>query len=264
MPGHEGEAEQPAGLAAEARVEQAQRRRSSPPKASAAPATARPARAERLRPAGLAGQPPEAVVAEDQRQDAVVARARDPRAVGGRASGRSAAATRRRRRPSRRRRRAAGAARARRPRGATHSHAAASAGHDQQRRAPSWSRSRARRTRRRARASACGRPRARARRTTARATQQRISSASGLLWREIATAIGVEREHEAGDEARRAAEAPPRQVVDERDGRDAHQRLRHEDGSADGSRRPRADSACTHSASGGLSTVITPAASNEP
>ena len=37
-----------------------------------------------------------------------------------------------------------------------------------------------------------------------------------------------EREHEPGDEPARAAEAPAHEVVDERDRRDAHQRLRHE------------------------------------
>ena len=40
---------------------------------------------------------------------------------------------------------------------------------------------------------------------------------------------GRDREDEAGDEARRAAPHAPRQVVDERDGRDAHERLRDED-----------------------------------
>jgi hypothetical protein len=59
------------------------------------------------------------------------------------------------------------------------------------------------------------------------ATEQRTSSASGLLCREIATAIGVVASA-SGDEAGQAAEAPAHEVVDERDRRHAHQRLRHE------------------------------------
>ena len=38
-----------------------------------------------------------------------------------------------------------------------------------------------------------------------------------------------EREHQAGDEAGAAPEAPAHEVVDERDGRHPHQRLRHQD-----------------------------------
>ena len=82
--------------------------------------------------------------------------------------------------------------------------------------------------RRRARASACARPRARAPATTARRRSSSTSSASGLLWREIATRDRREREHRPGDEAGRAAERPAHQVVGQPDGRDAHQRLRHE------------------------------------
>src|SRR4051794_23982259 len=59
------------------------------------------------------------------------------------------------------------------------------------------------------------------------ATAQRTSSASGLLCREIATAIGVVASA-TGDEAGQAAEAPAHEVVDERNRRHAHQRLRHE------------------------------------
>ena len=43
----------------------------------------------------------------------------------------------------------------------------------------------------------------------------------------------------------------------------AHQRLRHEH-RHDEKPKTLTDSACTHSASGGLSTVIAPDASNEP
>ena len=60
------------------------------------------------------------------------------------------------------------------------------------------------------------------------ATQHRMSSASGLLWREIATVIGVVASTRP---ATKPAARPNRrrdEVVDERDGRDAHQRLRHE------------------------------------
>ena len=72
-----------------------------------------------------------------------------------------------------------------------------------------------------------------------------------------------QRQDEAGDEPRRAAEAAPRQVVEEPDRGDAHQRLRHQDAHE---LKPKAltESACTQSASGGLSTVISPWASKEP
>ena len=42
------------------------------------------------------------------------------------------------------------------------------------------------------------------------------SSASGLLWREIATVIGVSARARPGDEAPDAAEAPTDEVVHER------------------------------------------------
>src|SRR5439155_22023136 len=70
---HEREAEQPARLAAEGLVEQATDAR----RAAEHPAAA----AESLRSAGLAVDPAEAVVVEDQREDAVVARPGDPRSA---------------------------------------------------------------------------------------------------------------------------------------------------------------------------------------
>ena len=63
-------------------VEQAQRPGVTAEHAAAATAARTPAA---TRPAGLAEQAPEAVVAEDQRPDRVVVGARDPRPVGRRA-----------------------------------------------------------------------------------------------------------------------------------------------------------------------------------
>ena len=149
-------------------------------------------------PAGLAVEPAEAVVAEDQRPDAVVARARDPGTVGGRRERDEQRPGASPPRPSRRRRRAAGAAAASRPRGATHSQAAAIAGHHQQRHGHLRLEAEPDARRPRARASACARPRAPRTTNHSAATEHSTSSASGLLWREIATVIGVSGEHEAG------------------------------------------------------------------
>ena len=104
-PGDEREAEQPAGLVAEPRLQQPERTGGAaeqvvpPPPGPPAPAA--------RRAAGLPGDAAEAVVAEDQRPDAVVRGARDPRPVGGRRQASRAAARRGRRRPSQHRRRAA-------------------------------------------------------------------------------------------------------------------------------------------------------------
>src|SRR5439155_15852608 len=68
----EREAEQPPGLSAERLVQQPERPGS---------AAERTAAAECLGSAGLSVEATEAVVAEDQRPDAVVARAGDPRAI---------------------------------------------------------------------------------------------------------------------------------------------------------------------------------------
>ena len=57
---------------------------------------------------------------------------------------------------------------------------------------------------------------------------QSTSSASGLLWREIATVIGVSASVRPAANAAARPKREPREVVDEPDGRDAHQRLRHE------------------------------------
>ena len=154
-----------------------------------------------------------------------------PRSTGGRppASVRRAPATRRRRAPSQRRPRAAGAARAAARARAERSTArrATIARHDDQRdahlRLEAQPDAHARSTSQRVRPSSSAR--------TAHhsaATQHSTSSASGLLWREIATVIGVSREREAGHEAADAPEAPAHEVVDEHHARHAHQRLRHE------------------------------------
>ncbi len=95
------------------------------------------------------------------------------------------------------------------------------------------------------------------------ATEQSTSSASGLLWREIATVTGVST----------SARPPTKPAV-----RPKKRRTRSYVSpalaipiSACGTRigselkpKIRTDSACTHSAIGGLSTVISPLESNEP
>ena len=124
---------------------------------------------------------------------------------------------------------------------------------------PSWPRTRARRTRPRARASACARPRARARRTTAPPCSRARAARPGCCGATIATVDRRQREHQPGREAGGAAEAPAHEVVEQRRpsprpsapaGTSMLQELKP---------NARTDSACTHSASGGLSTVITPA-----
>ena len=102
-------------------------------------------------------------------------------------------------------------------------------------------------------------------RTTAHSapTTHRTSSASGLLWRETATAIGVSASTApAATPAARPKRRPVRSYTSPTDATPI---------SACGTSmlsecqpKIRTDNACTHSASGGLSTVITPAASTEP
>ena len=189
-------------------------------------------------PAGLAVDPAETVVAEDQPPDPVVGRARDPRPIG---SGRQRDQHR--------------------PRAADDAIASAAGEHRTQATARRAARPRATPPRCPARPSAPTRhlgleaePDAYAgqhepagapalerahRRTTPAATQHRISSASGLLWREIATAIGVSGEHEPGDEAADAAEAPAHEVVDERRPSRRPSAPPAPGCSASGSRRPR-------------------------
>src|SRR5207248_3696491 len=77
--GDDRKAQQPAGLAAEGVVEQPERAggAAEEPASPAARPTAA-ATAEGLRPASLAVETPKPVVVEDQREDAVVAGARDP------------------------------------------------------------------------------------------------------------------------------------------------------------------------------------------
>jgi hypothetical protein len=77
-PARQREADEPAGLAAEARVEQAQRAGVAAEHAARAAAGAAAARG--LRAARLPAQPAEAVVAEDQADDAVVASCPTPTA----------------------------------------------------------------------------------------------------------------------------------------------------------------------------------------
>ena len=103
---------------------------------------------------------------------------------------------------------------------------------------PSWSRSRARRTRPRAPASAPARPPAP--RTTAHSapTTHSTSSASGLLWRETATAIGVSASTAPATNPPARPKRRRDEVVDQRDRGHAHQRLRHEHRSTSSSRTP--------------------------
>ena len=95
------------------------------------------------------------------------------------------------------------------------------------------------------------------------ATQHRISSASGLLWREIATVIGVSAStrppaNPAARPNRRRTRSYTSQTVAtpiSACGTSSAHELKP---------NARAESAWTQRASGGLSTVMTPAASNEP
>ena len=95
------------------------------------------------------------------------------------------------------------------------------------------------------------------------ATQHRISSASGLLWREIATAIGV---NASTRPATKPAARPNGRRTRSYTSTTVATPISASGTSMASGWKPNTftDSACTHSASGGLSTVITPAASNEP
>ena len=92
---------------------------------------------------------------------------------------------------------------------------------------------------------------------------QSTSSASGLLWREIATVIGVSASVRP---AANAAARPKRRSAMSYTSPTVAMPIKACGTSSDHDENPkaRADSACTHSASGGLSTVCTPAASNAP
>ena len=150
-----------------------------------------------------------------------------------------------------------------RPLGATHSHAATIPGTTISATAILASKPRPtsapERTSQRVRPSSSARPSAHS-----APAQHRTSSASGLLWREIATVIGVSASTSPATNPARAAEPAAHEVVRER--------RRSRSPSAPAARgslsewkpKMRTDSACTHSASGGLSTVITFDASNEP
>ena len=233
--GDDREAEEPAGLAAHALVEQAQPAGVAAEDAAAAatrPAAARVA----ARAAGLAGEPPEAVVAEDQRPDRVVGRAGDPRPVGGRRE-------RDDHRPEAARDDHRGAAReqlAERarggPRGATHSTPRRCPARPSAPR-PSSPRSRGRRARRHS-TSQRVRPSSSARTSAHSApVQHRISSASGLLWREIATVIGVSASTRPATKPARRPKRAAHEVVDERHGRRSPSAPAARGSPASGSRR---------------------------
>ena len=189
------EAEQPARLPAQALVEQAQDARLAAERpvapAEAAASTGAAAGLRAAGPAVLAEQAAEAVVAEDQRPDAVVVRAGHPRPVGGRGEPHE----HRPGEPDDGHRGAAGEQLARprraRPRGAIHSHAAAMPRDDEQRGGH---------LRLEAEPDAHARQHEPARAAvlepaddapTPPRRSRATSSASGLLWRQMATLIGV-------------------------------------------------------------------------
>jgi hypothetical protein len=95
------------------------------------------------------------------------------------------------------------------------------------------------------------------------ATQQSTSSASGLLWRDTATAIGVSASVRP---AAKPATRPKRRRVRSYTRATVATPISACGTSTLSELKPktRADSAWTQSASGGLSTVITPLASNDP
>ena len=222
-PRRDGHAEQPAGLASERLVEQPQRARLAAEHAAAA-AAARPDAA--ARPAVLAEQPAEAVVAEDQRPDAVVARPRHPRAVGGRGQPdqqRPGEAYGHHRRPAR-----GQAAR----RGGTPARRDPQPGdresrHHEQRRGHLRLEAEAD-----AHATQHDPPRPpvlepahdEPQRGGAAERQQRV----GVVVARDRHGHRRQHQRQAGDEAGRAPEPAPRHVIGQRDGADAHQRLRHQ------------------------------------
>ncbi len=149
-----------------------------------------------------------------------------------------------------------------RPFGATHSHAATIPGTTISATAIFASKPRPtstpERTSQRVRPSSSARPSAHS-----APVQHRTSSASGLLWREIATVIGVS--------ASTSPATNPARLPNRRRTRSYASATVPIPISACGTRmlsewkpKIRTDSACTQSASGGLSTVITFDASNDP
>jgi hypothetical protein len=213
------EPEQPPGLAAEARAEQPEHAGLAAEQAAAGPA--RP-----LRPAGLAAEPPEPAVAEDQREDAVVARAGHPRAraFGGERDqhGPSAGHGHERGAAGEQLRDRLGATARRHPqvRGGA-------SGNDQQRRGHLGLEPEADRhagEHEPARATVRERPHDEPERCDRAEHQQRV----GVVVPRDRDAHRRQREHEPGHEPAGTAEATAHEVVDQRDGCDAHQRLRHE------------------------------------
>ena len=212
------EPEQPAGLPAERLVEQPQHAG-----VAAERATATAAHAAAARPAGLAVEPAEAVVAEDQRPDAVVRRARDPRTRGRRGQRhqqRPGTADHRHGRAAPEQPAPAIARRGPQPR---HRHRR----HDEQRRAHLG-----------LEPETDGRAREHqpAHAPIVKTADQRPQRQHDAQHEQHVRVVVArdrdrdrrQRQHGAGHEPARAAEAPPREVIDEADRRDAHQRLRHE------------------------------------
>ncbi len=222
-PSRDGGTEQPPGLAAERLVEQPH----GPGLAAEHAAGATAARAAAApRSAVLAEEPSEAVVAEDQRPDAVVARARHPRTVGGRGQPDQD----RPGQPDRGHRRAT--------RGEAADGGRAAAGRDPQIRGDQRRHHEQRRRHLGLEAEADGDSRTddpprppvlepahhEPQRGGAAQHEQRV----GIVVAEDGDGHRGEHQRQPGDEARGAAEAPVRRVVGERDGPDAHQRLRDE------------------------------------
>ena len=221
--GHQREAEQPAGLAAKAVVEQAQHAGVA---AEGSAAAATPAGAAASGRALLPGQPAEAVVAEDQRPDAVVRRARDPGPVGGR----SQPDQHRPGQPDDGHRRAAETELAKCGKSPARSDPQPRRGqsrHDQQGRAHLRLEPEAdghARPHDPARAPVLERSHHEPERGRDAQHEQRV----GVVVPRDRDGHRRQREHEPGAEAGGAAEAPARQVIDQRDAAHAHQRLRHQ------------------------------------
>ena len=219
----EREAEEPAGLAAHAAVEQAQ------PAGLAAehPASRPAAHGVPARPAGLAGEPAEAVVAEDQRPDRVVGRAGDPGPVrrgrecddhgpeSARDDHRGAAGEQlpdRAQAPARRHPQV---------RGDDPRHDHQRDGHLRLEAEPDQRAG----EEQPAGAAVLERAHQRPEGADAAEDQQRV----GVVVARDRDGDRRQREHEPGDEAGAAAEAAAHEVVGQRDRPDPHQRLRHEE-----------------------------------
>ncbi len=197
----------------------------SPPKKP--PATAHPGRRHRAGPPAWPTDPPEPVVAEDQRPDAVVRRARDPRAI-----------RRRRQRHEQRPSAADDDHRGTAGQQLAHGDQAPARRDPQPRRGdapgrpsarrPSSSRSPCPRRRRTRRASASARPAARARGTTTRRRSTARAARRGCCGARPRPSIGVSTSTSPAEKPATRPNMRRVDVVGQAGARDAHERLRHE------------------------------------